>query len=128
MTGELAGWTQNATDAWTRPLHGLLLRVWPEPDDPDEPWTWEVLRVDDDDATDYEIGLGGAETRGAAMARAEITAEEPPFDPAEPLSAVPGWWLEVRCGCGRLRQIPVGLLMRRFGPQVRAPEVVARLR
>jgi hypothetical protein len=25
-------------------------------------------------------------------------AEEPPFDWVGPLSTIPGWWLEVRCG------------------------------
>jgi hypothetical protein len=121
-----AGWTRDAMGAWTRTLGGLLLRAWRDPDGSDEPWTWEVLRVTD--VADYEIGLGGAETRGAALVRAEITAEEPPFDPAGVLLAAPDWWLEVRCGCGRVRHIPVGLLMRRYRPRARAPELVARMR
>ena len=75
MTGELAGWTHDAADAWARTLHGLVLRVWPDPDDDDEPWTWGVLRPAGDDlAAEYEIGLGGAETRDAAVARAEAAA------------------------------------------------------
>ena len=75
MTGELAGWTRGAADAWQRTLHGLVLRVWPDPDDDEEPWTWEVLQpADGDPAAEYEIGLGGAETREAAMARAEAAA------------------------------------------------------
>ena len=43
MTGELAGWTHDATDTWTRTLRGLVLRVTPDPDDDEEPWTWKVL-------------------------------------------------------------------------------------
>src|SRR5215217_5848216 len=42
-----AGWTQDATGAWTRELHRRRLRVTPDPDAPDEPWIWEVLRIDD---------------------------------------------------------------------------------
>jgi hypothetical protein len=56
-------------------------------------------------------------------------AEEAAFDGAGPLAAVPlGWWLEVRCGCGQMRQIPIGLLLRRHGPGARAAELVARMR
>ena len=51
-----------------------------------------------------------------------------PFDPAGPLSAIPAWWLEVQCGCGRMTQIPVELLLQRHGLQVRAPALVARMR
>ena len=33
MTGELAGWTHDATDTRTRTLRDLVLRVTPDPDD-----------------------------------------------------------------------------------------------
>jgi hypothetical protein len=60
---------------WTRKLHGLDLRVMPDSGDSDEPWAWEVLEpVGDSPVAEYEIGLGKAETRDAAMARAEATA------------------------------------------------------
>ena len=55
-------------------------------------------------------------------------AEQPHFDPAAPLSALPAWWLEVQCGCGRLTQIPVRLLIQRHGRRARAPALVARMR
>jgi hypothetical protein len=55
-------------------------------------------------------------------------AEAPSFDPAAPLSAVPDWWLELRCGCGRTVQSPRRLLVREHGPAARAPELVARMR
>ena len=76
MAGEPAGgWAQDTMGDWTRKLHGLDLRVMPGPDDSDEPWTWEVLQpADGNPAAEYEIGLGRAETRDAAMARAEAAA------------------------------------------------------
>ena len=55
-------------------------------------------------------------------------ADDPPFDPAAPLSALPRWWLEVLCRCGRLTQIPVRLLIQRHGPQATAPALLARMR
>ena len=54
--------------------------------------------------------------------------DEAPFDPSAPLSAAPEWWLEVRCGCGRTIQTPRKLLLRKHGPDARAPELVARMR
>ena len=94
------GWNQDATGAWTRTSGGLLLRAWRDPDGSNEPWTWEVLLVSD--AEEYEIGLGGAETLGVAMVRAEITGEEPPFDPAAPFRPrLTGGWrcAAVASGC-----------------------------
>ncbi len=73
MRDEQVGWAQATTGAWTRALHGLLLRVTPVPDDAEEPWMWEVLQTPDD-VTEYEIGLGGAEAEDAAMAWAEGAA------------------------------------------------------
>ena len=76
MPDERVGWAHATTGAWTRPLHGLLLRVTPVPDDAEEPWMWEVLEpVADEPAAEYEIGLGGAEAQDAAMARAEAAAQ-----------------------------------------------------
>jgi hypothetical protein len=69
-------WTTEWGDVWSRKLNGLLLRVSPDPDNPDEPWTWEVLSVEDE-FTDYEVGLGGAVSREVAMAAAEAAALSP---------------------------------------------------
>ena len=55
-------------------------------------------------------------------------ADEPPFDPAAPLSAIPAWSLEVSCACGRMRQISMKFLIRQHGPHARAPALVARKR
>ena len=66
-------WTDEGGDEWTRILRGLLLRVTSYPNDPDEPWMWEVLEVKDEDA-EYEVATGGAKSREAAMASAEAAA------------------------------------------------------
>jgi hypothetical protein len=71
----MTDWTQDDMGAWTRTLYGMLLRVTADPDDPDDPWTWEVL-VQQDDDTEYEVDLGGATTREEAMAAAEAKAED----------------------------------------------------
>jgi hypothetical protein len=70
----MTDWAQDDTGAWTRTLYGLLLRVMADPDDPDEPWTWEVLLLEDM-STEYEIDSGGAVTREEAMTAAEGVAE-----------------------------------------------------
>ena len=76
MSDDPVGWARDAMGAWTRTLDGLQLRVMPVPDDAKEAWMWEVLEpVGDDPAAEYEIGLGWAETRDAAMARAEAAAQ-----------------------------------------------------
>jgi hypothetical protein len=69
----MTDWSQDDTGAWTRTFYGLLLRVMADTDDPDEPWTWEVL-LPEDLGTEYEIGLGGAVTLDEAMAAAEEVA------------------------------------------------------
>jgi hypothetical protein len=77
MAGEPAGggWVQDTMGDWTRELHGLDLRVMPGSGDADEPWTWEVLEpAGGGSMAGYEIGQGRAETRDAAMARAEAAA------------------------------------------------------
>jgi hypothetical protein len=66
-------WAAERGDVWSRKQNCLLLRVSPNPDDSDEPWLWEVLTVKDE-FTEYEIGLGGAVSREAAMAAAEAAA------------------------------------------------------
>jgi hypothetical protein len=71
----MTGWTQDKTCAWTRTLYGLLLRVTADPGDAGEPWTWEVV-LEEDMGTEYEVDLGGAVTREAAMAAAEAMAQE----------------------------------------------------
>jgi hypothetical protein len=70
------GWVAERDDEWTCTLNGLLLRVTADPDDPNDPWTWVVLEVEDD-VTEYEVGLGGAVSREAAMAAAEDAALKP---------------------------------------------------
>jgi hypothetical protein len=52
----------------------LLLRVFPDPEHATEPWTWEVLALDDD--TEHEVSVGGAVTREAAIAAAISVATE----------------------------------------------------
>ena len=44
------------------------------------------------------------------------------------LAALMGWWIEVRCGCGRSTQFPVKLLAREYGPNARPADIVARMR
>ena len=44
------------------------------------------------------------------------------------LAAIMGWWIEVRCGCGRTTQFPVKLLAREHGPAARPADLVARMR
>jgi hypothetical protein len=73
MTDETTDWTAEGEGVWSRTLNGLLLRVSPDPHDPDEPWMWEVLEVEDE-CTEYEVGLGGAASREAGMAAAEAAA------------------------------------------------------
>ena len=65
-------WTGDS-DGWTRNFGGLDLRVWPDQDDPDEPWTYEVVLAEDD-VTEYEIAVGGAADPDAAKAAAEAAA------------------------------------------------------
>lgn len=55
-------------------------------------------------------------------------ADEPPFDPAAPFAVLPAWWLEVICRCGRMRQIPIRLLIEQHGPRARATALVGRMR
>ena len=70
-----ASWVQGASGTWMCGAHGLLLRVRPGPDNSplDGLWTWEVKEVTGR-AAEHGIGRGGAETREAAMARAEAAA------------------------------------------------------
>jgi hypothetical protein len=45
------GWTEDWGDSWTKTVPGkpeapdLLLRVFPDPENEGEPWTWEVLAL-----------------------------------------------------------------------------------
>ena len=75
------GWTSESGAGWTKTLPGrpgempLLLRVSPDPDDGEEPWLWEVVQGDPEDAeAEYEIDVGGSmnleEAMEAATARA----------------------------------------------------------
>ena len=41
------------------------------------------------------------------------------------LADFPGWWVSVRCGCGRSAAIPIRLLVQRHGAGAQ-PEVLAR--
>ena len=72
------GWTDEGGDNdWSKTLPGragesdLALAVFPDEDDPDEPWTWDVVLVDDDF---FEIAAGGAKTADEAKAKAETAA------------------------------------------------------
>lgn len=69
---ETTDWATDG-DGWSRNFGGLELRVWPDPDDPDEPWTYEVVLADGD-AAEYDIALGGAADPEAAKAAAEAAA------------------------------------------------------
>lgn len=44
------------------------------------------------------------------------------------LAAMTGWWIEVRCSCGRATMFPVKLLARKHGETARAADLVARMR
>ena len=66
------GWAAEG-ERWARNFGGLDLRVWPDQDDPDEPWTYEVILAEDD-VTEYEIAVGGAADPDAAKAAAEAAA------------------------------------------------------
>lgn len=48
--------------------------------------------------------------------------------PDDSLAAWPGWWLCVRCACGRGVWLPVKLLTRAHGPDARLTAITARLR
>ncbi len=52
-----------------------------------------------------------------------------PFVPDATLDLVDaGWWLELRCACGRSTAIPHKLLVRRHGSRARVPDLLARFR
>lgn len=55
-------------------MPSLALHVFPDRDDEAEPWTWEVLEVEDD-FTEYEIDVGGAPSLEAAISAAEAVAD-----------------------------------------------------
>ena len=56
-------------------------------------------------------------------------ADPPPFVPDATLDLVdPGWWLELRCACGRSADIPHKLLARAHGPRASVPGLLARFR
>jgi hypothetical protein len=44
------------------------------------------------------------------------------------LGALSGWWLAVRCGCGRVAQLEVDALARRYGPGAGIEPITTRLR
>ena len=44
------------------------------------------------------------------------------------LASHAGWWLELRCICGRLSRMPIQLLAHQHGPTARLPALVARMR
>ncbi len=52
-----------------------------------------------------------------------------PFVPDATLDLVDArWWLELRCACERMMQIPHKLLARAHGPLARVPNLLARFR
>lgn len=53
----------------------------------------------------------------------------PPFVPDATLAEVAhGWWLELRCACGRLTCWPRALLVDAYGAGASVPAMLARLR
>lgn len=55
--------------------------------------------------------------------------DDPPFVPDATLDLVdPGWWLELRCACGRSADVPHKLLARAHGPRASVPGLLARFR
>jgi len=78
MTDLAAGWTEDWGDTWTKTEPGkpgrpdLLLHVFPDPDSKKEPWTWEVLALED--GAEREVAVGGDVTREAAMTSAVAVA------------------------------------------------------
>ncbi len=76
MAGGGGRWVEGTSGTWLRGVRGLVLRV--RPTDPEGsprggPWTWEVTEAVGRGA-ERGLGRGGAETREAAMARAEAAA------------------------------------------------------
>ncbi|WP_424139102.1 hypothetical protein [Roseomonas chloroacetimidivorans] len=71
-------WTEDWGETWTLTIPGqpgrpdLLLRVFPDPPHTSEPWTWEVVALDDE--AEREIEVGGSASRDAAMAAAVARA------------------------------------------------------
>jgi hypothetical protein len=52
-----------------------------------------------------------------------------PFVPDATLDLVdPGWWLELRCGCGRSTYVPHKLLVRAHGRSAWVPHLLSRMR
>lgn len=78
MTDLAAGWDEDRGETWTKTECGklgrpdLLLRVFPDLDSKKEPWTWEVLALED--GTEREVAVGGDVTRETAMASALAAA------------------------------------------------------
>lgn len=80
MNAETAfGWISERSTRWMKTAYGregrpgLSLRVLADPDDKDEPWTWEVLEVDAY-GDEMEIDLGGAKSQKAAIKAADAAA------------------------------------------------------
>jgi len=67
------GWVRIVPGAPTQP--NLRLDVQPDPDHPDQPWTWAVVEPGPaDDQAAYDIGLGRAPSAEEAKAAAEALA------------------------------------------------------
>jgi hypothetical protein len=72
-------WRRGHNDVWSRIAPGqagrpaLTLRVFADPNDEDEPWSWEVVEVDDL-GVEMEVDEGGAVSREEAMGAAEAMA------------------------------------------------------
>jgi hypothetical protein len=80
MSGQITEWVEEY-DRWSRTAPGrpgepnLSLNIYPDPDDEDEPWMWEVTGPDaDDESAEYELGLGGAASLDEAKAAADAVA------------------------------------------------------
>ncbi|WP_424135135.1 hypothetical protein [Roseomonas chloroacetimidivorans] len=72
-SGDFPEWFEEVKGIWTKFQLGrgtgleLRLRVWADPIHPVQPWTWEVVETSEDVPSEFEVDVGGAESREAAI-------------------------------------------------------------